>query len=190
MILEDVFVVGVEDLEDEMRAEDGFLFYWTKTHFGAQNDSVLVVLFLVVFEPRKRLGGQYEPEFFRATLWKNKEENIEDICTSHHAKIIYAQPSFSNDHVFGLLVWVFLNLSGGVGSSLCESDKVLMIGIYVGSFVREQVIDILLCFHFLFSNISTKINLTIFLGQRTLTLLSGQFPLVIAGSLTCLRCTV
>jgi hypothetical protein len=160
MILEDVFVVSVEDLEDEMRAEDGFLFDWTKTHFGAQNDCVLVVLFLVVFEPRKRLGGQYEPEFFRATLWKNKEENeIEDICTSHHAKIIYVQPSFSNDHVFGLLVWIFLNLSGGVGSSLCESDKVFMIGIYVGSFVREQVIDILLCFHFLFSNVSTKILL-------------------------------
>ena len=31
-----------------------------------------------------------------------------------------------------------------------------MIGINVGSFVREQIIDILLCFHFLFSNISTK----------------------------------
>jgi len=78
MILEDVFVIGMEDLEDKMSAEHGFLLDRTKTHLRAQNDGVLVVLFLVIFEPGKGLGGQYEPEFFRTTLWKNEEEVIED----------------------------------------------------------------------------------------------------------------
>ena len=85
----------------------------------------------------------------------NTKAKFEHTLTSHHSKIVNAKPSFSDDHVFGLLVWIFLNLSGGVCSSLRESDEVIVIGIYVGSFVREQVIDILLCFHFLFSNIST-----------------------------------
>lgn len=67
MILEDVFVFGVEDLEDEVGSEYGFLLDWAEAHFGAEDDCVFVVLFLVIFEPGKGLSGQDKPELFRTT---------------------------------------------------------------------------------------------------------------------------
>ena len=100
--------------------------------------------------------------------------------TSHHSKIVYAEPSFSDDHVFGLLVGILFNLSGGVGSSLRESDEIIVVGVYVGSFVREQVIDKVFCFPFLLSNVSSEWVLSRSIGEKgdlLLTLLIGRLLL-------------
>ena len=67
MILEDVFVFCIEDLEDEVCSENGFLLDWAEAHFGAKDDCVFVVFLLVIFEPGEGLGGQYKPEFFGTT---------------------------------------------------------------------------------------------------------------------------